>query len=82
MGAVIRSVGGNKVGRGGGNGCDGCDTNVVGKGSSVGDVIRSEGGKKVGRSGGDGGGVERGESSERSLLPGGRSPGGAGGNRV
>ena len=48
----------------------------------MGDVIRSEGGTKVGSGGGDGGGVERGESSERSLLPRGRSLGGARGDRV
>ena len=42
-------------------------------------LVRSEGGNKVGS---DGGGVERGESSERSLLPRGRSLGGAEGDRV
>ena len=45
-------------------------------------MIRSEGGNKAGSGGGDGGGVERGESSERSLLPRGRSLGGAGGDWV
>ena len=48
----------------------------------MGEVIRSEGGIKVGSGGEDGGGVERCESSERSLLPRGRSLGGVGGDWV
>ena len=45
-------------------------------------MIWSEGGIKVGSGGGDGGGVERGESSERSLLSRVRFLGWAGGEKV